>query len=67
MRLKEGQTLSNHIKVLLALKNMTLSELAEKTNQSPQNLSNKLQKETLRYKEAEEIAKALGMEIEWLG
>ena len=32
---------------------------------SAQNLSNKLTRETLKYKEAQEIAEVIGYKIEW--
>lgn len=35
-------------------------------NDSVQNLSNKLSRETLRYREAQEIAEVLGCTIEWI-
>lgn len=59
------------IKIALIKKNKTLSgivnELNNKYNRndSVQNLSGKLSRNTLKYKEAEEIADILGMTIEW--
>lgn len=50
---------------------MTLTELTEifnkkyNKNDTVQNLSNKLSRGSLRYDEAERIAKALGYEIKW--
>jgi hypothetical protein len=34
-------------------------------NDSVQNLSNKLSRQTLKYKEAQEIAEIIGYEIRW--
>jgi hypothetical protein len=56
--LKErGYTLTDVVRLL--------NEKNEKKD-SLQNLSNKLTKETLRYKEALEIAEAIGCKIEWI-
>ena len=59
------------IKIALIKKNKTLSNVVEELNQkyhrndSIQNLSGKLSRNTLKYREAEEIAEILGMTIEW--
>ena len=47
------------IKSLLKRKGMTLGDLAEKTNQSRQNLSNKMTRDNFSEKEIKEIADAL--------
>lgn len=47
------------IKILLKRKGMTLGDLAEKTNQSRQNLSNKMTRDNFSEKEIKEIADAL--------
>ena len=60
------------IKIILAKEDITLTELIDKLNKkydrndSIQNLSKKINKGTLRYNEAEEIAKILGYKIEWI-
>ena len=47
------------IKILLKRKGMTLGDLAEKTNQSRQNLSNKMTRDNFSEKEIKEIADVL--------
>lgn len=54
--IKSGWTMSDVVKALNEKHNR---------NDSVQNLSNKLGKETLRYKEAKDIAEVIGYEIEW--
>lgn len=64
-------TAKKTIKKILIDEDMTLTELTEifnkkyNKNDSVQNLSNKLSRGSLRYDEAERIAKALGYEIKW--
>jgi len=59
------------IKKLLIEEDLTMTELVEKynnkfnTEDTIQNLSNKLSRGSLRYNEAEKIAAALGYKIEW--
>lgn len=52
-------SMGEKIKVLLGRRNMTLGDLAEKTGQSRQNLSNKLSRDNFSEKELREIATAL--------
>lgn len=52
-------TMGEKIKVILKRRNMTLGELAEKTGQSRQNLSNKLNRDNFTEKDLKEIATAL--------
>ena len=52
------------IKILLKRRGMTLGDLAEKTNQSRQNLSNKMSRDNFSEKEIKEIAEALDCEYE---
>lgn len=60
------------IKKLLIEEDLTMTELVEKynnkynTEDTIQNLSNKLSRGSLRYNEAEKIAAALGYKIEWV-
>jgi hypothetical protein len=60
------------VKIMLAKSDITLTELVNRLNQkynkkdSLQNLSKKINKGTLRYEEAEEIAEVLGYKIEWI-
>ena len=52
-------TASEKIRVILNRRGMTLVQLAEKTNQSRQNLSNKLNRDNFTEKDLAEIAAAL--------
>jgi transcriptional regulator with XRE-family HTH domain len=47
------------IKIILKRRNMTLAQLAEKTDQSRQNLSNKMNRDNFTEKELYAIAEAL--------
>ena len=64
-------TAKQEIKVMLARKGLTLKELVtllnekHNRNDSLQNLSNKLNRDSIRYREVEEIADVLGYEIEF--
>lgn len=57
MLIKSGRSLTDLVKIL--------NEQTGKQD-TPQNLSNKLSRGSLRYNEAEEIADALGYTIEWV-
>lgn len=65
-------TIKDFIKSQITKEGLTMSKvvrlLNEKYNkkESIQNFSNKLTRETLRYKEAEEIADIIGYKIEWV-
>lgn len=52
-------TMGEKIKVLLTRRNMTLSQLADATGQSRQNISNKMHRDNFTEKELYAIAKAL--------
>lgn len=52
-------TMGEKIKVMLSRRNMTLSQLAEATGQSRQNMSNKMSRDNFTEKELRAIAKAL--------
>ncbi len=52
-------TMGEKIKVILNRRNMTLSQLAEETGQSRQNMSNKMSRDNFTEKELYAIAKAL--------
>lgn len=52
-------TMGEKIKVILNRKNMTLGQLAEKTGQSRQNLSNKMSRDNFTEKDLQIIATAL--------
>ena len=53
-------SMSEKIKVVLGRRNMTLGDLAEKTGQTRQNLSNKMSRDNFTEKELRKIADALG-------
>ncbi len=53
-------SMGEKIKVILNRRNMTLGDLAEKTGQSRQNLSNKMSRDNFSEKELIQIANALG-------
>ena len=59
------------IKVMLARKNLSMRKLIEIINEhynrkdTVQNLSNKLNRDSIRYKEVEEIADLLGYKLEF--
>lgn len=52
-------SMGEKIKVVLGRRNMTLGELAEKTGQTRQNLSNKMSRDNFTEKELRKIADAL--------
>ena len=59
-----GLTMSEKIKVVLKRRGMTMGELAEKTGQTRQNLSNKMTRDNFPEKELRHIAEALDCELE---
>lgn len=52
-------TMGEKVKIILKRRNMTLAQLAEKTGQSRQNMSNKMARDNFSEKELVDIAKAL--------
>lgn len=52
-------TMGEKIKIMLGRRNMTLAQLAEKTGQSRQNMSNKISRDNFTEKELHIIASAL--------
>ena len=52
-------SMGEKIKIVLKRRNMTLGELAEKTSQSRQNLSNKMNRDNFSEKELLQIASVL--------
>ena len=52
-------TMGEKIKVVLKRRNMTLGDLADKTGQSRQNLSNKISRDNFTEKDLQAIAAAL--------
>ena len=59
-----GLTMSEKIKVVFKRRGMTMGELAEKTGQTRQNLSNKMTRDNFPEKELRQIAEALDCELE---
>lgn len=57
-------TFGEKIKVILGRRGMSISELAKKTSQSPQNMSNKMSRDNFSEKELKEIAAALNCTFE---
>jgi len=55
---------SEKIKILMIRRNITLKELAQKTDTTPQNLSNKLKRDNFNEKELLQIASALDCDFE---
>jgi transcriptional regulator with XRE-family HTH domain len=56
-------TIGEKIKIIMGRQSMTISQLAEKTGQSRQNMSNKMSRDNFTEQEAKEIAAALGAEF----
>lgn len=56
-------TFTEKIRVMLVRHGMTIGELAAKTNQSRQNLSNKMARGNFSEKEMRDIAQAFGCEF----
>ncbi|HBG7380961.1 TPA: helix-turn-helix transcriptional regulator [Clostridioides difficile] len=53
------------IKIILKRKNITIGELAEKTGQTRQNLSNKFSRDNFSEKEIREFAEILDCEFDF--
>lgn len=54
---------SEKIRILLIKRKITMSELADKIEITPQNLSNKLSRDNFSEREMQEISKALGCNL----
>lgn len=59
-----GLSTAEKIKVALKRRGMTMGDLADKTGQTRQNLSNKMARDNFSEKEIKEIAAALDCEYE---
>ena len=59
-----GLSVSEKIKVVLKRRGMTMGQLAERTSQTRQNLSNKMTRDNFPEKELREIANALDCDLE---
>ena len=68
----DSKKLKNEIRSYMVKKGYSVQKVVELINQkygrndSGQNLTNKLHRGTLRYKEALEIADVIGYRIEWV-
>ena len=58
------ELVSDKIRILLIKRKMTMSELADKIDTTPQNLSNKLSRDNFNQKEMYAISKALGCKLD---
>ena len=58
------KVVSEKIRILLIKRKMTMSELADKIETTPQNLSNKLSRDNFNEKEMTAIAQALGCKLD---
>lgn len=56
--------ISDKIRILLIRRKMTMQELAYKIDTSPQNLSNRIKRNSFCEKELDKIAEALGCSLE---
>lgn len=57
-------TMGEKIRIILKRRGMTVAQLAEKTGQTRQNLSNKMTRDNFSEKELRQIAEALNCELE---
>ena len=55
---------SEKIRILLIKRRMTMSELADKMGTTPQNLSNKLNRDNFTEKEMKTMSAALGCKLD---
>lgn len=72
MNNEEVNNIRNEIKSYIAASGWTLTDVADEMNKknpdvniTPQNISNKLTRGTIKYKEVKEIADIIGFEIKW--
>lgn len=56
--------IAKNIKICLLQRNIQMKDLAERTNQTQQNLTNKMRSNNFRISELEEIAAALNAKLE---
>lgn len=54
---------AEQIRLILRRQGLTIADLAEKTGQSRQNLTNKLNRDNFQVSELETLASALGCEL----
>lgn len=58
-------TVSNKIRVLAAMNNISVAEIARRLNTSPQSFSGKLKRESFTIKDLEEIANVVGVKFDY--
>lgn len=56
-------TVGEKIKIIMKRRDMTLTQLAASTNQTRQNLSNKMARDNFTEGDMKSLAKALGCEV----
>ena len=57
-------TFGEKIKIIMGRRGISITDLAKKTGQSPQNMSNKMSRDNFSEKELKEIAAALDCTFE---
>jgi transcriptional regulator with XRE-family HTH domain len=57
-------TFGEKIKIIMGRRGISITDLAKKTGQSPQNMSNKMSRDNFSEKELKEIASALDCTFE---
>ena len=57
-------TFGEKIKIIMGRRGITITDLAKKTGQSPQNMSNKMSRDNFSEKELKEIATVLDCTVE---
>ena len=57
-------TFGEKIKIIMGRRGLTITDLAKKTEQSPQNMSNKMSRDNFTEKEVFEIADALNCDFD---
>jgi transcriptional regulator with XRE-family HTH domain len=57
-------TSGEKVKIIMGRRNVSITDLAKKTGQSPQNMSNKMSRDNFSEKELKEIAAALNCTFE---
>jgi len=64
MVIRMNLTMGEKIRVILKRRGMTVAQLADLTNQTRQNLSNKLTRDNFQEQDIRAMAEALGCEYE---
>lgn len=61
----EFMTVSEKIRVLAAMNNISIAEIARRLNTSPQSFSGKLKRESFTINDLEEIADVVGVTFDY--